>query len=464
MSGTDARNLKELLANFKKEYGKTHPGSHANLSRLINENPLLKAQLEDAIKQGALTKIQLESSAKELNNANAHYHSGNSAIMLKPEALASRMPFDQAQLVFTLGHEASHAQHKAESTAAESHFAKKADEIAKQPGIRDYTEVMREGLAAYRQDEAHSKIAGWNAAMSHERRKNPHANPLDLAKKLLYDQNGHGMIFFDPKTGQPHPDIQFDKKGFLQATPANLEALGKHYFDRPANKGGGLGSAKTDYTNHYGVRQLSIIGGKEVMYEQQGKHTSGSYGHIDMDRLGLRQKELQAAHIDVYGTDHFNLVDSSDKNNLKTMHFYKKKEAPQGALKLTKGLPGESTQELDNTPSRISELEAIEAENEARREGMRRRPSPKNDPTKSAPKHEKPQSHLDTIPSTGADQRSDQITSQTEGKANATNATNATNTSFYGSQTYQDLIGEMLTVSQKSQQQQQNQSLGARSV
>ena len=90
----------------------------------------------------------------------------------------------------------------------------------------------------YTDDEAKAEIAGWNALLSRERQAHPNGSGLDLVLKTGNDRV-LDFVFQDPSTTNvraiANPGLTFNSDGSLSQTPANIAAMGQHYFDRPSH-------------------------------------------------------------------------------------------------------------------------------------------------------------------------------------------------------------------------------------
>src|SRR5690606_17406612 len=136
----------------------------------------------------------------------------------------------------------------------------------------DYTDELRTFIGASRADEAKAEIAGWNALLDRQRQANPYTDGLAL---MLATRNDRVLDFIKPNPFNPaqpavKPGLVFDADGSLSQTPANIAAMGQHYFDRPSQLhaqpgerpvalGEGRPRPTADYTNYYGTWAVEQI-------------------------------------------------------------------------------------------------------------------------------------------------------------------------------------------------------------
>jgi hypothetical protein len=349
----------------------SRPGVRDRLRQALEENPMLAAQFNEATAKGTLEKITLDAEAGTAGSYNAH----QKAMRLHHEKITEayqNTPFSETvfvksqiadNLIFTLGHELKHAQNATIDSAGVVHamggaqFKQDIAAIAQsnQPGARDYTTALGNYLAIERMDEASAQIAGWNALMAIKRVDNPNITPLQLAEQLGLEVRHYGSHFFDQHTRQPVAGLTFNADGAITDNAVNREAEAKAFYDLPADQIR-AGKAKTDYRNNNADAYLTQI--IQVEKEFADQHPAKSYPQINMNRLGLRQADIQAQNVSL-GTSRpgasAKIVDSSDPKHPKTMYFYNDNRVPDGYPATTPGLPHDvNTQGKHQTPQHQS--------------------------------------------------------------------------------------------------------------
>ncbi|MCC4622497.1 hypothetical protein LL965_21470 [Xanthomonas cassavae CFBP 4642] len=291
-----------------------------NLLSTVNRSPYLADQLKkaastvDPMDTSNPKRAQLESFGFVGPGvfAGGTYDGNNKIMNLPPLGLQTASPnnphgrFSAKDMAFVLGHEIQHSFNHTDKVQATAKFLNdvRSQATTKTP-IHDYTNELRSYIQAGREDEAKAEIAGWNALLSHERHSNPNANGLDL---MLNTNSTRTLDFIhrDPLTTKAiaNPGLSFNHDGSLTSTPANIVAMGKHYFDRPSqlyaqpgqrpvslgehrNPAGQL-QPTADYTNYYGTWAIEQILQAEdranVLYQ-------GARPRVTVDMVGLGLKE-----------------------------------------------------------------------------------------------------------------------------------------------------------------------------
>ncbi|MDH5830215.1 hypothetical protein QFW80_06745 [Luteimonas sp. M1R5S18] len=103
----------------------------------------------------------------------------------------------------------------------------------------------------------------------------------------------------DPSKAIINPGLTFNPDGSLSPTPANIAAMGRHYFDRPSHLyaqagqrpvalGEGRPTPTADYTNYYGTWALERIVAAE---DRANVRIQGARPQIAIDMAGLGLKE-----------------------------------------------------------------------------------------------------------------------------------------------------------------------------
>lgn len=320
-TSTDLRSvvgIQALSVEFGHKTWQDHGGvSHAvnqdmvsNLQATFNGSPVLADQVKAAVLQKHVEHFSLLRNGMA---AGATYDGTTldgtpKGINLPALALQTRTAtnphgrYDAIDMTFVLGHEIQHGFNNAAKQAATTRFLQEISVQAKvQTRIHDYSDELRAYLGSGRHDEAKAQITGWNALLSRERQTDSQRNGLDL---MLNTHNLRLADFIesDPLNATkaiPNPGLTFNPDGSLSATPANIAAMGRHYFDRPSHLyahagqrpvalGEGRPTPTADYTNYYGTWALERIVAAE---DRANVRVQGARPQIAIDMAGLGLKE-----------------------------------------------------------------------------------------------------------------------------------------------------------------------------
>ena len=266
-----------------------------NLRRIIIESPALARQVDAAIAAGHLKQFELQPADV---NAGGTYLGDTKSIALPASALstpAAPDTLDAAELTFVLGHEIQHGFNHAEAARALEQFDADLLEVAGRPTGHDYTEAIGTLLAANRRDEASANIEGWNALASRVQTAKPEATLGDL-----YDASTRSKQFVSLQPGPPityaaHPDLTLNDDLSMTATAANIEGMGKHYYDEGVSSQLGHNS-NSDYQNYYGAYAISLA----CQYEAVNPAPDGiSRMEVNMQKLGLQERLLEQNGLDL---------------------------------------------------------------------------------------------------------------------------------------------------------------------
>ncbi len=228
-----------------------------NLKKAINGSPALTQEVNDAVKQGHLQHIV------PLNNPHAggEYNADAHEMRLPLSQLnnPAHGKFDTGEMTFVLGHELQHGFNAATVANAYTTFDTELNNVAKSPGRdHDYTPPIDHLVSANRRDEAGAEISGWNAIVSAAQKDAADHHKAAPTLKDIYNRQPFRMDDFidvdrshTPPTYSMKPNLEVDAKMHMDATPKNLEGMGKNYFDHPNS---GLGhNGNSSYANYYGA-------------------------------------------------------------------------------------------------------------------------------------------------------------------------------------------------------------------
>lgn len=260
-----------------------------NLRKAIANSPALATQVDLAITAGHLQRFELLPAD---SNVAGEYVSGAKAIRLPASSLstlAAPDKHDAAELTFVLGHEIQHGLNDAATERAYEQFDSDIADIAARDSTHDYTQAIGTLLAANRRDEASANIEGWNALVGMVKTANPDATLEDV-----YNASTRANEFVRVQPGPPmtytaHPDLTLNADLSVTATAANIEGMGKHYYDEGVSSGLGP-NGNSDYQNFYAASAISRA------CEEEAKNPAPdgiSRMSVNMAQLGLQESLLE---------------------------------------------------------------------------------------------------------------------------------------------------------------------------
>lgn len=321
VAGDDLRavvGLQAIIVDFAHQTwqnpaGQTHTVNQdmvTNLQSTLNESPVLATQIKDAVTKGHVQHFSLlgnSMAAGATYDGNTLQQDGTpKGINLPPLRLQTNSPanpqglYNAQDLTFVLGHEIQHGFSDAARDQANRTFIQDISTQAQVHGpLHDYSDELRAYIQAGREDEAKANISGWNALLSREQQGNPSAGLPEMAR--IRNTRIEDFIIRGNSTTPPQalPGLTFNQDGSLSQTPANVAAMGQHYFDRPSHvhaqpgqRPVGLGEHKpnptADYPNYYGTWALEQIVAAE---DRANVSYKGARPQIAIDMVGLGLKE-----------------------------------------------------------------------------------------------------------------------------------------------------------------------------
>jgi hypothetical protein len=281
-----------LIQQFGQQPGVT-PDNVANLQTVLNSSPALIDQVNKAAASGELKKFELLAPG---TNAGGTYNPNTQVISLPSAMLTTQpgKPLDMGEPVFVLGHELQHGLNRADTKKAYDQSQKEMEAEARRPAAsHDYTPMAEKRVAQNRRDEASAEIAGFNALAGMVKSANPKATLADV-----YKENPSRMgDFIDFSSGRPatytlKPNLTANPDMTLSTTPANVEAMGKNYFDKSATSSRIGHHGNSDYTNYYAASAIGLAVRSENAH---AKPYNGVQPRmiVDMQKLGLSEKLLE---------------------------------------------------------------------------------------------------------------------------------------------------------------------------
>ncbi|WP_460764365.1 XVIPCD domain-containing protein [Lysobacter fragariae] len=254
-------------------------------------------QVNSGVAHGRLTNIV----ALTNPNAGGEYDPAVREMRLPLSRLTT--PPSVGEMTFVLGHELQHGLNASRAATASSRFAQDVSQVASgHAPVHDYTTALQRKLAANRDDEARAQIAGWNAVAGAVRSQNPNPTLADIYQfqprrmEDFIDRSPNGP----PYTYAIKPNLTLAPDLTLASTAANIEGMGKNYFDKPPRQPGGLGPrGNADYVNYYGASSVGYIAQVERVVNPPHAGAASPQMTLDMARLRLSEKLLEEKGIDL---------------------------------------------------------------------------------------------------------------------------------------------------------------------
>lgn len=283
-----------IVTVFAQQPGVTHDQAN-NLQAVINASPALIDQINNAVAQGHLRQIVPLANS----HAGGEYDGQGKQMRLPLAALTTPPPqvraFDAGEVTFVLGHELQHGFNHAATRQAYRDFRHDANLKAQETAApRDYTTAVETLIAANRRNEAGAEIAGWNAVVSMVKSSTPNPTLGDIHEA----QRGRIADFVDKSQTTPpvyalKSNLTLNPDLTLSPTPANLEAMGQHFFDK-APVDTRLGHrGNSDYANYYGAWAISAVAGLERHHNPPRPGVGTAPMALDLAQLGLNEKLLE---------------------------------------------------------------------------------------------------------------------------------------------------------------------------
>lgn len=290
--------LEKILTDFEaaNDTGTDKPGK--NLRDLLDKSPDLKARILDSVSKGHLEKFEVLPSGA---NAGGTYSADTRTIELPLDELkkADTNKTSASELVFVMGHEIQHSFNSTVADKASDDFVKEVDRISKTAGPHDYTATVKTLIQANREDEAGAHIGGFNAISSQVLKDNPSAG----LKELYNAHPGRMGDFIDRGGSAPtftyalKPGLTIESDMTIKDSPANVAAMGKHYFDQPPSSARLGTHGNQDYPNYYGEWAVNVIDAAEKQALANAKIADPSAVAPEV-KLNMKELGLDKALID----------------------------------------------------------------------------------------------------------------------------------------------------------------------
>lgn len=283
------------LLNDSKTFYVSKEEAAQRLKEILSHCPVLHQQMSEAVQNDYLKQIQISGKT----GASVHYDAKGKTIQLGDFQLKYEK---EGNVIFILSHETQHGPNQeAETTANDTFMANIKNDIASQGNQRDYTTSMENMIDAMRENEVIAHITGWNTLNKYIRSRN---EPITLQN--IYNTAPNYAPHFMKRIESSDPLKDYDytlKVGItlnedltMSATPQNIDAVGKHYFDVPAKDmpEKELFEGNSDYRNLYSAPYISAICRQELANPKKGGKAM-----LDFEQLGLDPEQLRRVGIDL---------------------------------------------------------------------------------------------------------------------------------------------------------------------
>ena len=230
-AATPEQALDRMLRAYEAECDNAqfHPG--ANLRRVIDDSPQLRASMLTLIAEGKLERIVDAPPGRE----GAYDAVGNTLAIPAEQLLDAHRDTQAANGIrFSLGHELQHARDRDALREQRDGLLQTVGATATGPSPHDHTAAVRDFVDTSRALEVRAEIAGFNTLADHVRAQNPAATLADLYNASPNDMRLYVDVdlqrnppAYSPKPGLDiGPDLRLDPND-----PRTVTAMGQHFFD-----------------------------------------------------------------------------------------------------------------------------------------------------------------------------------------------------------------------------------------
>lgn len=275
------------VATFKDGKDSTQ---YRNLVAAVTASPVLNERLNTAAEKGYLDKLAVNRNP----NAGASYNAQEQRISINLSMLQNQD--SQKMFIFQLGHEIQHGffYYEQGGKEMEERTQQEIKKIAESnKAVKNYTPPVSRMLDTDRDDEALAMIAGWNAVVSYEQ-KRQQKSKLNL-KEIVKPEFEYEKYFLDKKSSDkniiPASGLKFNPDMTIAAD--QKEILAKTYFDQAPDKARLGPYGDSDYRNSYAGRYISFV------VQEHYKNDPSAKLVIDMKGRGLEERQIERNGLDL---------------------------------------------------------------------------------------------------------------------------------------------------------------------
>lgn len=277
-----------------------------NFNNALQNSPALVTQINAAVASGDLRGFSLLPAG---THAGGQYDPTGRTMQLPATILTSPAAparYNPGELTFVMGHEIQHAINRPTQEAATNALVQDVNRIGRSAqATHDYTQPINTRLAAHRQDEATAHIAGFNATVGMVRSGNGNQNP---SLEDIYRANPSRMQDFitvapgNPSTYALRAGLALNADMTMTPNATNTEAMGRHFYDKPANQTRIGPNGDSNYQNYYAAAWV----GYAAQVERANAPTHAANGiatqmHLNMNTLGVNEAQLERNGLNVGG-------------------------------------------------------------------------------------------------------------------------------------------------------------------
>lgn len=287
-----------------------------NFASALQNSPALVDQINTAVAANQLSGFSLLAAG---THAGGQFNPTARTMELPASIIATPTggTYNPGELTFVMGHEIQHAVNQPTTAAAVTAFSAEVNRIAQTPqATHDYTAALGTMLTVNRNDEATAHIAGFNANVSMVRSTNAtpslediyRANPARMQDFITVTPATPGTpaVGAAPATpGTPaayalRTGLTLNADMSMTANAANTNAMGQHFFDKPASVSRLGHNGDSNYQNYYAGSLVGFVAQVE-RFHAPAMATAGVAPQLtlNMTTLGVSEAQLERNGLDL---------------------------------------------------------------------------------------------------------------------------------------------------------------------
>jgi hypothetical protein len=214
---------------------------------LLNRDPEMMSVLNGAADANQVLGFK---TAPSTIGMGAYFNPNDKYVYLPVDSNGNVLSGSDADSLFQLGHEISHAITDSDAAIADAAFTQGVQNLAATAGPHDYTQLEQAHNAANAKGEDTAQLAGWNAYVSLVNNSTPAGTTPN------YTTSYYSKYFVDPTSGTPLPGLTFNSDMTIGQTSTNVTNEGNYYY---YNNSVGIGTNRLTYSNFNGSLDLGYI-------------------------------------------------------------------------------------------------------------------------------------------------------------------------------------------------------------
>ncbi len=281
-----------------------------NFANALQNSPTLVDQINTAVAANQLSGFSLLAPG---TNAGGQFNPTTRTMELPASIIATPTggTYNPGELTFVMGHEIQHAVNQPTAAAALTAFSTEVNRIAQTPqATHDYTTALGTMLTVNRNDEATAHIAGFNANVSMVRSTNAtpslediyRANPARMQDFIAVTPATPGTPAGGGTPATPgtpaayalRTGLTLNADMSMTADAANTNAMGQHFFDKPASVSRLGHNGDSNYQNYYAANLVGFVAQVE-RFHAPAMATAGVTPQLtlNMTTLGVSEAQLE---------------------------------------------------------------------------------------------------------------------------------------------------------------------------